>query len=237
MVLNQQDKIVQVEQCCSLTASIAQIFLCCVGSQPLVYEAGQYIKIVHAGLSTYPFSIASAPHVPFELHLHHPKENIIAREILQQITEQKQLTIRGPYGSCTASRIALSRPVIFLARGTGFAPIKAVIEALIDRPDCPPIHLYWSAAGWQELYMRELVEVWVKTHSNFNYTAVLTREYIESVRFGSAAQIILQDYPDLSGYQVYASGPQAMIYPALYAFQQHGLAREWFYSDVLDYKP
>lgn len=235
------DHVYTVEDCHSLTPHVTQIFLSNSSPEPLRYEAGQYVKIVHPDQVTSPFSIANAPwdFSRIELHLLALTENYRAREILRMVTEEKKLKLRGPYGTCTLSRLASQRPIIFLARGTGFAPIKAVIEALIQQPDYPPIHFYWSAPGWRDLYLMDLLNHWTQTVRGFHFTAVLTREFLpsETAKFGALPPIVLQDYPDLSFHQVYASGPEAMIYAALYDFQQHGLAKEWFYSDVFDYTP
>jgi len=222
-----EDKKYIVEECRLLTPYISQIFLRPV-EKNISYEAGQYIKIIHPDQNTSPFSIANAPLESSLLELH----------ILQMrgIAEKQLLTLRGPYGNCTVSAMASDRPIIFVARGTGFAPIKAVIEAWLQKGSYPPIHLYWSVPGWRDLYLREQIESWVKTQSHFHFTAVLTRESLPHAKFGALPAAILQDYPDLSSHQIYASGPKDMIYSALYAFQQHGLSREWFYSDVFNYE-
>lgn len=238
--LNPSDKIYVVTEYKLLTHNVAQIFLASQSSQPLKHEAGQYIKVVHPDQTTSPFSIANAPQASsqLELHLLFLKENTKAMNILNQVKEQKTLTLRGPYGQCTPSHMAKKRPIIFIGRSTGFSPIKAVIEALIQQDDCPPIHFYWSAPGWRDLYLRDLINRWVQSLPAFHFTAVLTRELSsleEGVKFGPVAELVLQDYPDLSAHQVYVSGPETMVYPALAAFEQRGLPREYFYSDVFDF--
>ena len=117
--------------------------------------------------------------------------------------------------------------------------MKAVVEELIRRPEYPRIHLYWSVPGWRDLYLRELINDWVKELRHFHFTAVLTREVMPveaGVKYGSVPELVLQDYPDLSGHQVYVSGPEKMVYASLEAFQPKGLPRESFYSDVFDYQ-
>jgi len=225
-----------------LTQNVAQIFLQTKSTTPLHYEAGQYIKVVHPDQSTSPFSIANAPQdlSKIELHLLVLKENSKAMDILRQVKEKKVLTLRGPYGQGTPSRLAEKKPLIFIARGTGFSPIKSLMEALIQQPEYPPIHFYWSAPGWRDLYLRELINEWVQTVRDFHFTAVLTREFLpmeKVVKYGPVPELVLQDYPDLSSHQVYVSGPETMVYSALSAFQQRGLPRESFYSDVFDYQP
>lgn len=233
------ESVYTVEHYRLLTAHVAQVFLSSV--TPLHYTAGQYLKIIHPDDSASPFSIANAPldSALIELHLLFLKENSRALEIQRRLQEEKQLRVRGPYGQCTVNILAPQCPLIFLARGTGFAPIKAIIEALQQQSNYPPMHLYWSVPGWRDLYLQELVAHWVKTLPGFQFTAILTREFLPSpeVKFGPLPPIVLKDYPDLSAHQVYASGPQEMVYAALADFQRHGLRKERFYSDVFDYAP
>lgn len=236
------DTIYEVREYKLLTPRVAQVFLSAKSGSPLQYEAGQYIKLVHPDGSTSPFSIANAPQVSsnLELHLLFLKENRKACDIFQHVKEKKELRLRGPYGHCTLSHMQPDKPIIFIARGTGFSPVKAVIEALALQSSCPPIHFYWSAPGWRDLYLRELIDRWLRQLRDFRFTAVLTREYLpfpEEVKYGSASELVLQDYPDLSAHQVYMSGPQRMVYSTFEAFQERGLVREHFYSDVFDYSP
>jgi len=221
---------------------VAQVFLYSKSSQPLEYQAGQYVKIVHTDKSTSPFSLANAPNNSGELEMHllFLKENKKAWGIMEGIKEKKNLVLRGPYGQCTAKQLAKDKPIIFIARGTGFSPIKAVIEDLVQQPSLPAIHFYWSVPGWRDIYLRDLIHHWVESLRDFHFTAVLTREVVpeaRNIKYGAVQEIIMQDYPDLAGRQVYMSGPEDMVYPALEAFQKRGLARENFLSDVFDYQP
>jgi CDP-4-dehydro-6-deoxyglucose reductase len=234
------DSIYQVLDYKLLTPNVAQVFLA-PKSSPIQYQAGQYIKIVQPDQSTSPFSIANAPQADgvLEFHLLFLKENRKAWDIFQQIKEKKDLTLRGPYGQCSADHLSQNKPLIFIARSTGFSPVKAVVEELIRRPSYPSIHLYWSVPGWRDLYLRELINVWVKELRHFHFTAVLTREVMPvdaGVKYGSAPELVFQDYPDFSSHQIYVSGPEKMVYSALETFQKKGLPRESFYSDVFDYQ-
>lgn len=240
--LKLSDILYQVADYKLLTPNVAQVFLTTQAAVPLHYQAGQYLKIVQPDQSTSPFSIANAPQDSgiLELHLLFLKENRKAWDLFQRVKDKETFLLRGPYGSCTADRLSPTRPLIFIARGTGFSPIKAVMEALVRQPTCPPIHFYWSVPGWRDLYLRELIQDWVKNLNAFHFTAVLTREILpeaENVRYGSVPNLVLQDYPDLSAHQVYVSGPEAMVYSALECFKPKGLPREHFHSDIFDYQP
>ena len=230
------DKIYRVSQVRAYTENISQILLYTEDADPLVYQAGQYVKVVHPDQNLSPLSIAKAPQdlKVLELHLFHPVQNARAQEILRMVREEGRLLLRGPFGEATTEALLPEQPIIFLAGGTGFAPIKAMIEALSQQAACPAMHLYWSVSQEKELYLYPLVKTWEKTVPGFRFTAVLTREEGEEPKMRAIPRVVLEDYPDLSDYQVYASGPRSMIYAALYAFLQRGMAREAFYTDVFE---
>jgi CDP-4-dehydro-6-deoxyglucose reductase len=235
------DQIYQVVEHQLLTPNVARFFLA-ASDTSIHYQAGQYIKLVHSDGSTSPFSIANAPQEDglLEFHLLFLKENRRASDIFQQVKERKTFKLRGPYGSCTLEHMSATKPTIFIARSTGFSPVKAVIEEQIRRGTCPPIHLYWSTPGWRDLYLRDLLHSWAEKLPAFQFTAVLTREVVppeHGAKYGSVPDLVLQDYPDLSAHQVYLSGPEKMAYAALETFQKKGLPNKCFYSDVFDYQP
>lgn len=192
------------------------------------YQAGQYIKVLHNNHLISPMSIACAPFdiSKIELHLHHPIENTQALDLLHMIEMQKQLLLRGPYGTCTVSRIQQNRSLIFIANGTGLAPIKAIIEELLLEKTLPPIHLYWYAEDQSELYLQALVTEWMEKLSDFRYTPL---------SLPAIAQSVLRDYGNLSAHQIYMVDTVESTFSALDIFVQHGLDRDYFYSDVLDY--
>ncbi len=217
----------------AVSSVVTQIFLRPQAAEFMSYQAGQYVKVIHE-TEVSPLSIASAPRdlSTLELHLSHTPQNQRAQHLLQQIKQDKQLAFRGPYGSCTTTRLLRDAPIIFLARGTGFAPVKAIIEELKQDPSaCPPLHLYWSAGSKEDLYCEALIRSWEKELSHFHFTPVLGRSF---ERENIHRQILL-DYPDLSHHQLYVSGPEEMTHAALGFFTQHGLSRERFYSDIFDY--
>lgn len=182
--------------------------------KPLIYEAGHYVNVLHHDGSVSPLSIACAPNNEgmLEFHLYHPRENLYAQDLLRMANEEKEWKIQGPFGECTANRLKLDLPIIFLAYGTGFAPIKAVIESL---PLQVPMYLYWD----KDIYLPAQINEWNQRLPHFSFSA-------------AAYEAVLRDHSDLSGYQVYATGPRAYVHAAFHAFQQHGLQRENFFSDM-----
>jgi CDP-4-dehydro-6-deoxyglucose reductase len=197
----------------------------------ILYQAGQYIKVIHQNNEESPLSIASAPVNPrsIELHLSHAPKNQQAHDILAMADAKHALILSGAYGACTVSRLLLDRPILFFVRGTGFAPVKAVLEEMTALTNCPPIHLYWGVASPDDFYLPELISGWEKYFANFRFTPMVSR----SADQHQLHHAVLKDYPDLSLLQVYASGGEEMVFSAFEIFQQHGLPKARFYSDML----
>ena len=202
-----------------------------VASPVMSYQAGQYIKVIHPDGSESPLSIAALPAnlQRIELHLSHAPGNHSAQEILAMVKTERALTFTGAYGVCTVLRFAVDKPLIFFVRGTGFAPVKAMLEAMALCHDRRALHLYWGVATPDDFYLLDLIHGWEKHFANFRFTPKVSR----SADQHQLHHAVLHDYPDLSHVDVYASGGMEMVVSALEVFQRHGLERERFYSDVL----
>lgn len=103
-----------------------------------------------------------------------------------------------------------------------------------------PLHLYWGARAKVDLYLDELPRRWVAEHMNFRYTPVLSapcREDEWSGQTGWVHEAVVADYPDLSGYAVYMSGPPPMIEAARPAFVACGLPVEQLFYDSFEFAP
>lgn len=206
----------------------------------LHYEAGQYIKIIQPDGTFSPLSIGNAPNksASIELHLSHSADNLKAIALANMMLPNKKIILCGPYGKCTIKKLEPNLPIIFIARVTGFAPIKAIIEQLIQSKQYPAMHLYWGATNPADFYLLSLVKQWEKKLAQFHFTPVLTGSLDHhhwQGKIGLLQDKIVEDYPDLRNFQVYASGPPALIYDSLEVFMEHGLQKQRFISDVFDY--
>lgn len=213
-----------VQQVTTLAPDISQIILS--SQTPLIYDAGQYIE-VHQDTQSIPLSIANAPqqNQQLEFQLMHTPKNTAALQLLNQKTWQ----IHGPFGNCTFSKLKKNLPIIFLARGTGFAPIKAIIERFITARLFPPFYFYWSVPTDAQLYLQSRLQHWQQILPTFVYKPIFTAQTGSHI----PPTFILAEHPDLSHFQVYVSGPKPLVQTALADFTQRGLARENFYSDVI----
>lgn len=204
------------------------------------YCAGQYVEILQRDASPLPYSITNAPlsddnHL--ELHIRHLPDHQETGELIKHIQIEQKIRLQGPFGSCILKQEP-PYPIIFLAGGTGFAPHKALIEQALAEGIEQTIYLYWGARTLSDLYFHEQALRWAKHMPNFHYIPVLsepTQNDHWAGRTGLVHEAVLEDHANLSHFHVYASGPYEMVYAALHVFQNLGLKRAFFYSDMLDY--
>ena len=203
----------------------------------LQFLAGQYIDMLMKEGKRRSFSLANAPHDDAFLQLHVRKTpgGAFSKYVFEEMRERAILRFEGPLGTFYL-REDSDKPYIFVAGGTGFAPIKAQIEHLLHHGEDRPIVLYWGARARSDLYLDELPARWAREHANFSYVPVLS-DPVEGDdwpgRTGLVHQAVLDDFADLSGYQVYACGAPAMTDVAKQTFvEQRGLPEDEFYCDA-----
>lgn len=210
--------------------NIHQILLSPAIGKYLHYRAGQYINIISDGAVPVPFSIANAPvegNRQIELHIHEVAPTVHTTAILNAIAANKPLTLQGPYGKMRY-RPEPKLPIIFVAGGTGVVPFKAIIEAMLANAIQQEVHLYWGVHHEQRLYLDALFTRWEKHVAHFTYKPVVG---------GHVHEAVLQDFADLSGYQVFASGSPELVYTIKKTFIAQGLKPQFIYSDVFEHFP
>ena len=145
------------------------------------------------------------------------------------------LRIEGPLGSFFL-REDTQKPIVFLASGTGFAPIKAIVEHMIVNGIVRPAVLYWGGRRPVDLYMHDLAQQWAKQLPHFQYIPVVSNASPEDQwvgRTGFVHQAVLDDFNDLSGHEVYACGAPIVVESARQSFaKQRGLPDEAFFADA-----
>lgn len=207
------------------------------------FLAGQYVDFLLRDGQRRSFSLANAPQESggiLEFHVRLIPNGIFTGHIFNQMKEKDILRIEGPFGQFYL-REESERPMLMLAGGTGFAPIKSVIEYSLKQNSQRPIHFYWGARAQKDLYLNSLAESWIKNHSHIQYTPVLSEPLEEDHwqgRTGFVHEAILEDYADLSEYDVYACGPPIMINSAKQTFvEKRGLDANNFFADSFDFSP
>ena len=202
----------------------------------LRYHAGQYVEFILRDGARRSYSMANAPHLGpgVELHIRHMPGGKFTDHVFGAMKEKDILRVEGPYGSFFL-REDSSKPMILLASGTGFAPIKAIIEHLQFKGMQRPAVLYWGGRRPQDLYMDQWVRARCAEMPNLRYVPVVSDAQPEdqwSGRTGFVHRAVLQDFPDLSGHQVYACGAPIVVDSARadYVREAH-LPEEEFFAD------
>lgn len=208
-------------------------------TERLQFLAGQYISILLKDGRRRDFSIANAPHDDefIELHIRHVPGGRFSDFVFNQLREKSILRIEGPLGTFYL-REDSQRPIILMGGGTGFAPLKGIVEHALQVGIERPIHLYWGVRSKRDLYLAELPSRWATDHAAIEYTPVLSEPAPADAWGGRAGWVhdaVLQDHPDLSAYEVYMSGPPQMIDVAKKGFAAAGLAEEALYYDSFEY--
>jgi CDP-4-dehydro-6-deoxyglucose reductase len=200
--------------------------------------AGQYLDVLLPGGRRRAFSIANAPHLgsTIELHVRHVAGGDFTEHVFTDLDDGAVLRVEGPLGTFVP-REDSERPMLFVAGGTGFAPIKALIEHFLHLGTRRTMTLYWGARAPRELYLRALPEQWA-AHGALRFVpAISDPQRADGMRTGFVHEAVLEDNFDLAGADVYMSGPPALIDAGRRSFVQAGLPEERLYYDSFDYAP
>ena len=197
------------------------------------YEAGQYLQLISAphALS---YSIANAPNASrtYELHIRHGRETSGHERLLHEMTLQRLVTLRMPLGQCTLRALDPIKPILFIAGGTGFAPIKAMIEQLRMDGQTRPVMLYWNARSADDLYMDDLARGWEKKAPWFTYCSRRSETNKESI----ASLVIKHRVSDLRDWQIVLAGPFDMVYTLRDELVAQGVSPRQLYSDAFAFE-
>ncbi|MEM7406193.1 MAG: CDP-6-deoxy-delta-3,4-glucoseen reductase [Pseudomonadota bacterium] len=206
-------------------------------TERLRYLPGQYIEIILRDGRRRAFSLANPPQADelLELHIRHVPGGAFSGHVFDGLKVRALMRIHGPLGSFFLRDEP--RPAILVAGGTGFAPMQALIEGAIAAADKRELHLYWGVRSARDLYRDERARRWAAQHSQVRYVPVLSDPDGEdwNGRTGFVHEAVLEDFEDLSGHDVYASGPPVMINAVRGHFVDVGLDLDHLYYDSFDY--
>lgn len=209
-------------------------------NERLQFLAGQYVDILLKEGRRRSFSLANAPHADdvLELHVRQVPGGQFTGHVFANMKERDILRLRGPLGSFFL-REESTKPMLLVAGGTGFAPIKAIVEHAIAEGSKRPMHVYWGGRGPADLYLLPLAEQWATQHAHVTFTAALSDSPNDEGwegRNGLVHEVAMTDRPDLSGYQAYVCGSPAMVSAARRDFLARcHLPQEEFFADSFDY--
>ena len=230
----------RIESIDKVAPDVALVRLKLPTSERLQYLAGQYIDFLLKDGHRRSFSLATPPHADelLELHIRHTPGGLFTDPLFTTWKGREILRFEGPLGAFYL-REDSDKPVIFIAGGTGFAPIKAIIEHMLHHRIPREIVLYWGARAKRDLYLPDLPGKWQTGNPNFTFIPVLSNPAPDDAwpgRTGLVHQAVMGDFQDLSGYQVYACGAPPMIEAARRDFTAlRGLPAEEFFADSFTY--
>lgn len=223
-----------------LSDNVVRLQLRLPAGQRLQFLAGQYIDVLLSGGKRRAFSIASCPSLEneIELHIRHVEGGDFTGHVFDDLKERDILRLEGPQGNFFVRNDRPERPMIMMGGGTGFAPLKSMIESLLEQGDRRTIHLYWGARSPSELYLDELPASWAREYDHIHYRRAFSEAGEDAPANGFSGfvhEAVIADHDDLSGFDVYMSGPPAMIDTAKRKFIEHGVPESRLFYDSFEF--
>lgn len=226
----------RIEKLEKLAPDVIEMHLKLPASERLQFLAGQYIDILLKDGKRRSFSLANAPHDDafLQLHIRHVPGGLFTEQVFSTMKVRDILRFNGPHGTFYL-REDSAKPIIFLAGGTGFAPVKAIVEHALHEGCQRPMYVYWGARTKADLYQNTIPEQWAAQHAHIRYIPVLADPAPTDAwqgRTGFVHQAVMTDFPNLSDFQVYACGSPAMVDAAKQDFVSTcRLPEEEFFAD------
>lgn len=220
-----------------LNHDVVRLYLKLPDNQRLQFFAGQYLDFILRDGRKRAFSIANAPHDDdlIELHVRHVPGGEFTDFVFDSMKEKTILRIQAPLGTFIL-REDSERPIVLMGGGTGFAPIKGMIEHAFHVGIDRPMHLYWGARARRDIYLPDLPLEWMREHPSLTYTPVLSEPDADwEGRTGFVHEAVVADHPDMMGFDVYMSGPPVMVEAGRAAFEARGLTMDHMFSDAFEY--
>jgi CDP-4-dehydro-6-deoxyglucose reductase len=220
-----------------LAPDVMQLILRVPAVESMDFLAGQYLDVLLEGGARRSFSVANAPNAgtQYELHVRLVPGGRFSEDVFSSLREGALLKIEGPLGRFIYE--SGTAPALFIAGGTGFAPIKAMLGQALAAASARELHFYWGARNLSGLYEEALVREWARRHPRLKVHTVLSDWAQPSAehRSGWVHEAVLQDHPDLAEFVIYAAGPPAMIEAIQSSFPARGARVAELHLDAFDY--
>jgi CDP-4-dehydro-6-deoxyglucose reductase len=220
-----------------LAPDVVQLILRVPAVESLEFRAGQYLDVLLDGGLRRSYSVANAPQAgsQFELHVRQVPGGVFSEALRNSLREGALLKIEGPLGRFLYQ--AGSEPVIFIAGGTGFAPIKAMLAQALSEASPRQLHLYWGARDAVGIYEAALLREWASRNARLTVHTVLSASMAVAAphRPGWVHEAVLEAHPSLALFVIYAAGPPAMIDAIQRTFPARGVPEDALHLDSFDY--
>lgn len=222
----------------ALSPEVLHLSLVLPELDPFNYLPGQHMNVILEDGATRSFSMASPPAGnAADFHIRRIGGGRFTGDLDTRLQPGDALEVELPLGGF-GFHVEDWRPVVMAATGTGIAPFKAMLESLLDHPDCPPISLYWGARTPEELYLADTIASWGGRLFEFQFVPVLSRAGGDwTGRRGHVQQAVVEDFPDLSEHALYLCGSPAMIADAKRTLLAHGASAAHLYTEGFSFQP
>ncbi|MCQ9617746.1 2Fe-2S iron-sulfur cluster-binding protein [Paenalcaligenes niemegkensis] len=233
-----QQLTLHVSEVRSLCSGICQLTLQGDALRTLQYWPGQYLNIDVGDGRQRSFSIANANSESGLIHLHirEIEGGLFTQQRLSTLQAGDPLQVTLPLGTFYY-REKDWRPMVFVATGTGIAPLRAILESLLDDEDCPPISLYWGMRNEHDLYQQAEFEAWASRLDDFEFIPVLSQPGAGwQGRTGYVQNAVSSDFGDLSEHAIYLCGSPDMINEARGQFIERGAEADYIYADAFNFQ-
>ncbi|GGB44529.1 NAD(P)H-flavin reductase [Oceanisphaera marina] len=203
---------------------------------PVDFLPGQYLLVVMAEDDKRPFSIANTMNDEgvLELHIGATPDNTYAMQVLKRMQDQGQIEVQLPAGKAHL-REDSHHPVILMAGGTGFAYTRSILQQMLADGLRQPVFLYWGVRHEDHLYADQEMKAWAAEHKELTYVPVLQNSEHWQGRTGLVHEAIMEDFPSLSGYDVYIAGRFEMAGVAREAFKEKGIEPDQLFGDAYEF--
>ncbi|TFZ04321.1 FAD-binding oxidoreductase [Ramlibacter rhizophilus] len=198
------------------------------------FNAGQYLQVQLPDGSRRSYSMANPPHESDSLQLH--IRHVAGGQFTQIVPTLKAgdvLEVELPYGHFELREEAQA-PMVCVAGGTGFAPVKSLLDDMVKKKIDRPVTLIWGGRNRSGLYLMSAVERWQKLLPRFRFVAAL-EDAADAQALGGfhgrVDQALQSEFGSLTGHEVYCCGSPGMVNAVRQASEQLGLAHEHFFSD------
>lgn len=212
------------------TSDISLLTVKPLGNEKIIFQPGQYVEAQLQNGECLPLSIANTPQENGELefHIRHNEKHRLAAQWLEEILKSYSIVLRGPKGNGTLDRIVPNTDLIFLAGGTGYAPIRSLLISLFNQhSELPHIYFYWGITHPNDAYDLNAIKDWEDQHPSFRSEVVLLEDQ------GWVHEYCANQHPHFKQTTVFASGPYEMIQLAFKRFTEKGLPASHFISDMM----
>lgn len=228
---------VKVSRIEHLADDVVHLYLKLPEAQRLQFLAGQYLDFILEDGRRRAFSIANAPHEDefIELHIRHVDGGVFTDWAFTRMQEKTILRIEAPLGGFVLDESS-ERPMLFIAGGTGYAPVRSQIKHAFHAGIERPMKLYWGVRDIPDLYLPDEPEQWQTEHSHFSFVPVLSEPSEQwQGRTGWVHEAVLADHDNLTDYDIYMAGPPVMVKAARDALLAAGVPEAQLHYDSFEY--